>query len=105
MNPTGYVLPSLLAAVLGDAEFTVAFAQMINWKMKEKEAKTEFSVSHDTLIKKLDTYDPLKEFFNVISYSVEPRWKDNAEDTCPDSESRPLKMVYCRCLAEASCWW
>lgn len=105
MNSTGYILPSLLAFVLGDAEFTVAFTQMINWKMKVKETKTEFSVSLDTLIKKLDTYVPLKEFFNVISYSVEPRWKDNAEDTCPDSESRPLKMVYCQCLAKASFWW
>lgn len=105
MNSTGYILPSLLAFVLGDAEFTVAFTQMINWKMKVKETKTEFSVSLDTLIKKLDTYVSLKEFFNVISYSVEPRWKDNAEDTCPDSESRPLKMVYCRCLAKASFWW
>ena len=55
----------------------------------------EFPVSLDTLIKKLDTYNPVKEIFNVISYSVDPRWKENVEGyACPDSESRSLKTWY-----------
>ena len=51
VNPTDYILASLLAAVLGDSEFTFTFAQMINWKMNVKETKIEFSVSLDTSIK------------------------------------------------------
>ena len=68
---------------------------MIYWKIKVTETKTEFPVSLDTLIEKLDTYNPVKEIFNAISYSVDPRWKENVEGyTCPDSESHALKIWY-----------
>ena len=55
----------------------------------------EFLVSLDTLIKKLDTYNPVKEIFNVMSCSVNLRWKENIEGhACPDSESHALKIWY-----------
>ena len=45
----------------------------------------EFPVSLDTLIEKLYTYNPVKEIFNVISFSVDPMWKENIEVyACPD---------------------
>ena len=95
MNLTAYALASLVGAGLRDAEITVAFARMINRKIKARETKMEFPVSLDTLIKILDTYNPVKEIFNVISYSVDPRWKENVEGyACPDSESRSLKTWY-----------
>ena len=40
------------------------------------ESLMEFPVSLDTLIEKLDMYNPVKEIFNVISYSVDPMWKE-----------------------------
>ena len=52
---------------------------MISWKIKTRETKMEFPVSLNTLVEKLDTYDPEKEIFSVISYSVDPRWKENVE--------------------------
>ena len=64
------------------------------------ETKIEFPVSLDTLTKILDTDNIgytyiVKEIFNVISYSVEPRWKANIEDSsCPYSELRVLKIWY-----------
>ena len=68
---------------------------MINRKIKARETKMELLVSLDTLIKKLHTYSPVKEIFNVISYLVDRRWKDNVEGyACPDSESRALKIWY-----------
>ena len=37
----------------------------------------------------------MKEIFNVISYSVDPRWKENVEGYAYlDSESRVLKIWY-----------
>ena len=73
----------------------VTVARMINRKIKATETKMEFTVSLDTLIKKLDTYNPVKEVFNVIWYSVDPRWTENVEGyACPDSESRRLKIWY-----------
>ena len=37
----------------------------------------------------------MKEIFNVISYSVDSRWKEGVEGyTCPDSELRTLKIWY-----------
>ena len=93
MSPTDYALASLLKAGLRDAEITVAFARIIHWKIKATETKMEFLVSLDTLIKKLDTYNPVKEIFNVISCSVNPRWKENIVGyACSDSESRALKI-------------
>ena len=68
---------------------------MIHCKIKTIETKTEFPVSLDTYIEELDTYNPVMEIFNVISYSVDPRWKENAEGyACLDSESRALKIWY-----------
>ena len=52
---------------------------MINWKIKTRETKMQFPVSLNTLVEKLDTYNPVKEIFNDISYSVDPRWKENVE--------------------------
>ena len=68
VNPTVYVLASLVRAGFRDAEITVTFARMIT-----AEAVIEFPVSLDTLTKKLDTYNIVhtyigKEIFNVISY-------------------------------------
>ena len=95
VNPTDYALASLVGTGLRDAEITVTFAQMINQKIKVRETKMEFPVSLDILIEKLDTYNPVKEILNVISYSVDPRWKENVEGyACPDSESRALKIWY-----------
>ena len=72
---------------------------MINRKIKTREKKMEFPVSLDTLIKKLDTYNPVREIFNAISYSIDPKWKKNIEGyACPDSESRVLKIF---CSADA----
>ena len=68
---------------------------MINQNIKARETKMEFLVSLDTLIKKLHTYSPVKEIFNVMSYLVHRRWKENVEGyACPDSESRALKIWY-----------
>ena len=93
VSPTDYALASLLKAGLRDAEITVAFARIIHWKIKATETKMKFLVSLDTLIKKLDTYNPVKEIFNVISCSVNPRWKENIVGyACSDSESRALKI-------------
>ena len=37
----------------------------------------------------------MKEVFNAISYSFDPRLKENVESyACPDSESRVLKIWY-----------
>ena len=95
MNPTDYALAFFVGAGLRDAEIIVAFARMINRKIKATESKIEFSVSLDTLIEKLDTYNPVKEIFNFISHSVDPRWKENVEGyACPDSESSVLKIRY-----------
>ena len=95
MNPTDYPLASLVGAGLRDAEITVVFARMINRKIKTREAKMKFPVSLDTSIENLDTYNPVKEIFNVISYSVDPRWKENVEGyACPGSESQSLKIWY-----------
>ena len=45
--------------------------------------------------KKLDTYNPVKKIFNIMSYSVELRWKKNLEGyACPDSASGALKIWY-----------
>ena len=106
MNPTDYPRASLEGAGLRDAAVTVAFARMINRKISGRETKMKFPVSRDTLIEKLDTYNPVKEIFNVISYSVDPRWRENVE-VWPDSESRACveDLVYCSCLAKASCCW
>ena len=44
----------------------------------------------------------MKEIFNAISYSVNPRWKENIEGyVCLDSESRALKIWY---IADAWQW-
>ena len=95
MNPTDYPLASLVGDGLRDAEITVVFAGMINRKIKTREAKMKFPVSLDTSIENLDTYNPVKEIFNVISYSVDPRWKENVEGyACPGSESQSLKIWY-----------
>ena len=51
----------------------VAFARMINQKIMATETKMEFHVSLDTLIKKLGTYNPVKEISNVISNLVDSR--------------------------------
>ena len=48
----------------------------------------EFLVSLDILIKKLDIYNPVKEIFNVTSYSVDPRWKENLRVTLVQILSR-----------------
>ena len=63
--------------------------------MEDAAKRNKYGVSCDTLIKKLDTYSPVKEIVNVISYSVNPRWKEKAEGCIyPDSESRALKTWY-----------
>ena len=73
----------------------VTFARMINRKIKATETKMEFPDSLDTLIKELDTYNLVKEVFNVIWYSVDLRWKENVEGyACPDSELRGLGICY-----------
>ena len=59
----------------------------------------KFSVLLDTLIEKWNTYKPVKEIFSVISYSIDPSWKENVESyACPNSESRALKIW---CIAHA----
>ena len=68
VSSTDYALVSLVGAGLRDTEITVAFVRMISRKIKAIEAKMEFPVSPDTLIKKLDTYNAVKEIFSVLSY-------------------------------------
>ena len=86
---TDYALASLVEAGVRDTETTVAFARKINWKIKARETKMKFPASLQTLIEKLDTYKPVKDIFNVISYSVDRRWKDNVESYAyPYSHSR-----------------
>ena len=46
VNLTDYALASLVGTGLKDAEITVAFARMINWKMQPRETNTEFPVIH-----------------------------------------------------------
>ena len=47
----------------------------------------------DKLIDQLDSYDSLKEIFNVISLSTNPKFKVNRDGyACPDSESRATKI-------------
>ena len=100
MNLNDYALAFIVEAGLRDPEITVSFTRMINWKIKARETKMEFPVSLDTLIKILDTYNPVKNIFNVISYSVDPRYKEDVEGyPCPDSESRALKVWF---IADAS---
>ena len=85
MNPTDHALASLAGVGLRDVEITVVLAGIIHWKIKVTETKMEFPVSLDTLIEKLYTYNPVKEIFNVISFSVDPMWKENIEVyACPD---------------------
>ena len=92
-------MASFVGAGLKDAEITVAFARMINRKITARETKMEFPVSLDALIEKLETYNPIKEIFNVILYSVDPRWEENVGGyACPDSQSRALKIW---CIADA----
>ena len=85
---TDYALASLVEAGVRDTETTVAFARKINWKIKARETKMKFPASLQTLIEKLDTYKPVKDIFNVISYLVDRRWKDNVQSyACPYSDS------------------
>ena len=92
-DPSEYALAFLVRDSLSDAEITVAFASMIHRKIKATERKMEIHVSLDTLIKIVDTYNPVKETFNVISYSADQRWKENVEGyACYNSESRALKI-------------
>ena len=43
----------------------------------------------------MDTYNSVNEIFNVISYSADPRWKENVKGyTYPDVESCALKIRY-----------
>ena len=89
MSPTDYTLASLVQAGFRDTEITVAFARKINWKIKARETKMKFPASLQTVIEKLGTYKPVKDIFNVISYSVDRRWKDNVESYAyPYSHSR-----------------
>ena len=82
-------------AGLEDAEITVALASMVHRKIKATETKMEFPVSPDPLIKKNWTHNPVKKIFNIMSYSVELRWKKNLEGyACPDSASGALKIWY-----------
>ena len=67
VSSTDYALVSLVGAGLRDTEITVVFVRMISRKIKAIEAKMEFPVSPDTLIK-LDTYNAVKEIFSVLSY-------------------------------------
>ena len=53
VNPTDYALASLVGAGLRGAEITVAFA--IHRKIKAPETKIKFPISHDALIKNLNT--------------------------------------------------
>ena len=91
MNSTDYPRASLVGPGLRDAAVTVAFTRMINRKIRARETKMKFPVSLDTLIEKLDTYNPVNEIFNVISNSVDPRWRENVV-VWLDSESRALKI-------------
>ena len=89
MSPTDYALASLVQAGFRDTEIAVAFARKISWMIKARETKINFPASLQTLIEKLDTYKPVKDIFNVISYSVDRRWKDNVESYAyPYSHSR-----------------
>ena len=50
-------------------------------------------------MKKLDIYNPMREIFAFISYSVDPKSKESVEGyTCPDSELQALKIW---CIADA----
>ena len=76
-----------------DREITLAFAQMIHRKVKTNEIKQEFPIFVDKLIDQLDSYDPMKEIFNVISLSTNPKFKVNRDGYAfPDSEPRATKI-------------
>ena len=100
VKATDYALVYLVRAGLRDAEIKVTFTRMIHLKIKATETKMEFPFLLDTLIEILDIYNPGKGIFNVISYSVDPRWKENVEGYgCTGFELRALKIWY---FADAS---
>ena len=99
MNPIDYALAYLVGSVLGEAKITVVFGRIIHGKIKAAETKMEFPVPLDTLIRKLDTFNPIKDIFNVMSYSVDLKWKENVEGyTSPDSDLRALRIW---CITDA----
>ena len=99
INPADYALASRIGAGLRDADITISFARMINRKIKASKEKMEFPVSVDPLIKQLNSHNPLKEIFNAISYSIDPKWQENLFGyAIPASEPRALKIW---CIADA----
>ena len=72
VNPVDYATASTTGAGLRDKEITLAFAKMINHKLKPHELSKNFPLSAKNLMKELDKYDPIKEIFNALSLSCNP---------------------------------
>ena len=62
-------MASIIGAGLRDKEITLAFAKMINRKLKVSRTLKIFPLSAKNLMKELDKYDPVKEIFNAITLS------------------------------------
>ena len=72
VNPVDYAMASIIRAGIRDKEITLAFAKMINHKLRSQELSKSFPLSAKNLMKELDKYDPIKELFNVVSLSCNP---------------------------------
>ena len=71
-NPVDYAMTSVIGARLRDKEITLAFAKMINHKLKSQELSKNFPLSAKNLMKELDKYDQIEGIFSVISLSCNP---------------------------------
>ena len=67
-----YAMTSMIGTRLRDTQITLAFAKMINHKLKSQELSKNFPLSAKNLMKELDKYDQIKEIFSVISLSCNP---------------------------------
>ena len=72
VNPVDYAMTLTIGTGLRDKEITLAFVNMINHKLKSQELSKTFPFSAKNLMKELDKYYPIKEFFNAISLSCYP---------------------------------
>ena len=62
-------MASIIGTGLRDKVTTLAFAKIINHKVKSQKLSKNLPLSAKKLMKELGKYDPIKEIFNAVSLS------------------------------------
>ena len=102
VNPVDYIMASITAVGSGDKEITLAFAKMINHKLKSQELLQNFPLSAKNLMKELDKCDLIKEIFYAISLSCKPTVPINdfgyASPKSPNKANKIWSIIHCSLL-------